>query len=789
MLEDITAKCRKAVFIMSVVHESGSESFVGAVWAVRKDYFLMPRHYLSTIRARREKGTYSGSALIRMSSVYMPDFKLHDLTVDDLMKANQVTCPDEDIALVKMVGNQATFDLTKFLISEDQLANITSGHVLYEFPRLKVSDPIRQEHTYFTRHDRVIPISATCPEEQFTVSRPLQVRVNTKSGDCGSMVFVDDWAALQCHRLIGFHVAGSDNYGYVVVPTVEMVEAMFDAIDGNTKPDVDDPSPLETATVVQGFDPDTHLGGCTIRPGWTLQKTLQSCAKSALTRTPMYNKVWQCSKVPALLKTIQCPRRGVVNPWRVAVSKYDSKPLPYVSKTELDVAAHIAFEPFRRLTPALNDSPNRVCYTRDLMTMEEAVTSSMKFPNLKPINRRTSPGFPWNAMGHTSKRKFFGEGNEYELSGPDYDKLMKVTEECEEQLKSGVRPMFVYTDSLKDELRSEEKVLAGETRLISGAPLHLVILTRRYFGAFLNAVIATRIDNGIAVGIDYVGEWTKLAGTLNSRGGRVFAGDYKAFDARCIPSIHNAILTQINHWYDDEHSKIRELLWLEITHSRHLCSNGGFSKDTIYEWTGSMPSGSCLTSILNSFYSLVLFVLSYRNAFNGRLDFWDHCFPVTFGDDNVVAVDTETAKEFNQITMNDLMARYGARYQIETKDTDTGLVPTRLVSEVNFLKRTFVYDDDKATWLCPLDRQTIRDITSYTIAKTVDSSLMSQLVDTCMREFSLHSEEVWSEDALLLYRKASSMGYHIALPPDQDAWRGVVLREGICRDPDVDPVA
>jgi hypothetical protein len=162
---------------------------------------------------------------------------------------------------------------------------------------------------------------------------------------------------------------------------------------------------------------------------------------------------------------------------------------------------------------------------------------------------------------------------------------------------------------------------------------------------------------------------------------------------------------------------------------------------------------------------------------------------VTFGDDNVVAVDTETAKEFNQITMNDLMARYGARYQIETKDTDTGLVPTRLVSEVNFLKRTFVYDDDKATWLCPLDRQTIRDITSYTIAKTVDSSLMSQLVDTCMREFSLHSEEVWSEDALLLYRKASSMGYHIALPPDQDAWRGVVLREGICRDPDVDPVA
>lgn len=773
--DDIAAKCRKAMYNMYVV-DGDREQFIGTVWGIVGNAFLMPKHYLAVMENSMDRGVFKPTMLVRLRSHENPSFALADLTLGAFVDLEKAFDDNEDLSLVKLPSNCSVFDLRRYLITEDELDMIESGQVIFEYPKRNAGDERRRERTTFTKHSRIVPHNPACPDDVFALDRPLKVSAHTTKGDCGAMVLLDDWGSLQAHRLIGFHVAGGNNYAFVCVPTRERVEMLLSVLDDDPGGAEEYPFGVETPAVVECAP--VHLGGCTIRPIMRLSRGYYANSKSNLKRTPMYGKLWELNKFPSLLR----PKLlgGIeINPWAKAVGKYDLKPLPYISEQEAHIAAHIAFEPFMRLTPQPSDDCNRMSYTRYVPDLEESIKGTPRLPYLKPINRRTSPGFPWNMAGYTSKRDFFGHGDEYTFDNVHYPRLKAEVERCESMLKNGIRPFFVYTDSLKDELRPLEKVCAGETRLISGAPLHLVILTRKYFGAFINAVVATRIDNGVAVGIDYVKEWSNLALRLESKGGQVFAGDYKAFDARCQPAIHDAILKQINAWYGDEFSRVRELLWLEITNSRHLCSENGGPRETIYEWLGSMPSGNVLTAILNSFYSLTLFVLTYRDIKGDVYDFWDHVCPVTYGDDNVVAVDPFIAEEFNQRTIAGLMDKFGAKYQMETKKDDECAPPTRPLEDVQFLKRGFVRTGFTGDWLCPLDIDTIRAITSYTVAKVVDDDVMRQLVDTSMREFSLHDKDVWESNATKLYSEAVRSGVPVQLPPVQWRWRNMVLTDGI----------
>ena len=130
------------------------------------------------------------------------------------------------------------------------------------------------------------------------------------------------------------------------------------------------------------------------------------------------------------------------------------------------------------------------------------------------------------------------------------------------------------------------------------------------------ALMETRIDNGCAVGVNvYSDDWTYLATKLQSKGKRVFAGDFSGFDCSEVPQVHHAILDLINEWYDDgeENAQIRRVLWEEVYNSKHI------SGSNVYWWTHSLPSGHPLTTVINSVYNNLAFRYCWVVAHGGKV--------------------------------------------------------------------------------------------------------------------------------------------------------------------------
>ena len=165
-----------------------------------------------------------------------------------------------------------------------------------------------------------------------------------------------------------------------------------------------------------------------------------------------------------------------------------------------------------------------------VLSYEQAITGN-DMEMLGPMNRKTSPGYPW-CVGNNDKGKsaWLGKGDEYIVDNPE---LKQACEELEEHCRNNQRGNVVFMAQLKDERRPHAKVDAGKTRVFEAAPMHFVLVFRKYFGAFIDHVMKPkeRIMNEMCVGINPESiEWDRLARKLMSKGEEVTAGDFSNFD-------------------------------------------------------------------------------------------------------------------------------------------------------------------------------------------------------------------------------------------------------------------
>jgi hypothetical protein len=292
-----------------------------------------------------------------------------------------------------------------------------------------------------------------------------------------------------------------------------------------------------------------------------------------------------------------------------------------------------------------------------------------------------------------------------------------------------------------------------------------------YFGAFQSAVFKTRVDSGMAPGVNPYSEWDRVAYNMQLHGDKCFDGDFAAYDAGESPEVHDALLRYINRWYDDgpENARIREVLWRDLVNSRHL---GGLEPlcDTLYVWTKGMPSGHPFTTIVNSMYCLVVLVSAYQYTTGTVSDFWQKCHAITYGDDNIVNVDDSVAPVYNQATVANAVKRlFGYEYTSSQKDgTLRSTVP---LASLSFLKRGFRLEGDR--WYAPLELDSCLRSTYWTkargraqqIAQTADD------LDAAQRELSLHPVEVWDRYMPIIEAIRAEIGVTPALPVDRVATR------------------
>jgi hypothetical protein len=255
-------------------------------------------------------------------------------------------------------------------------------------------------------------------------------------------------------------------------------------------------------------------------------------------------------------------------------------------------------------------------------------------------------------------------------------------------------------------------------------------------------------------GINPYSDWWELADHLKSGGKtKFFDGDFKRFDASEQPHIHWEILDLINRWYGDgeENARIRTVLWLELVHSRHISGVFGDIR-YIVQWNKSLPSGHTLTTVVNSWYSLITLTACFRHLTYGVVpfrDMWSHFSPATFGDDNISGVSDAVAEVFNQVTVAEKMFDlFGLTYTSGVKGE--ALRPYKKLEECTFLKRGFRTDDSNkffGGWVAPLAVGSFL-YTSYYYknARSMGKELAMKL-DGTLGEMCLHHPDVWDEYA------------------------------------------
>nr|UQB76011.1 non-structural polyprotein [Flumine dicistrovirus 45] len=385
-----------------------------------------------------------------------------------------------------------------------------------------------------------------------------------------------------------------------------------------------------------------------------------------------------------------------------------------------------------------------------MLTFEEAVLGIDNEPEFASISRQTSPGYPFNQEFHhgfQNKEWWLGRDLLYDLDREPCKQLRESVEIIISETKAGRRCRFVFMDCLKDERLPVAKVEAGKTRMFSSCPFDLLIVSRMYFGSFMLWYKKNRIHNGSAIGVNpYSEEWNHLGVklslfTLNKPA--VGAGDYSRFDGSEKPDVHWGILNVINSWYDDgcDNQRIRRVLWLELVNSYHVCG------DKVYAWSSSLPSGHPMTGIVNTMYNNIAFRYSWFIANNYDLcsltEFDKYVYMCAMGDDNVFTVHESYREIFNEMVMPRYMAEIGLTYTAENKNEAKS--PFRFLTEVDFLKRSFLKNKILQRYVAPLDLDVVLEIPYWTkdavdpITSTLDN------VDTTIAELSLHEKEVFDE--------------------------------------------
>nr|ULR75178.1 polyprotein [Civet picornavirus] len=312
----------------------------------------------------------------------------------------------------------------------------------------------------------------------------------------------------------------------------------------------------------------------------------------------------------------------------------------------LDVAVSHYVEQIRPLVPLNVAEP---------LSLEEVVYGT---DNLEALDLNTSAGFPYVTQG-VKKRDLIPE------RGEPLTKLITALD-----LHGTNLPFVTY---LKDELRGPSKIKAGKTRLIEASSLNDTIHMKRTYGRLFQVFHANPgTTTGCAVGCDPNRDWTRFAVELGTE--NLMAFDYTNFDASLSPV-----------WFGGL-KKVIASFGLDTSLIDHVCNSVHKFKNVEYDVEGGMPSGCSGTSIFNSIINNLIVRSLLLEVYQG-IDL-DLLKVIAYGDDLLVSYPFELDPR--------LIAEAGKKYGLTITPADKesefrGMVP---ISEVTFLKRKFVFDEE-----------------------------------------------------------------------------------------------
>jgi hypothetical protein len=573
----------------------------------------------------------------------------------------------------------------------------------------------------------------------------------TAKGDCGGPIVVVNKGMPR--KILGIHAAGKANSGIGMIVTQEEVLFAVSSFEPqyalSTAPLDKQLFALDGMKISEyNYDNLPELDPGNFTKYARMENRIFTPTTSNIFPSPIHNQITMTKNAPALLKNTE-----EINIYYNNLRKYFDD-TAYITPTEVKYIKHVIKRRYNG------------CEYRKL-TLEEAICGNTI---LSPIDRRTSPGIPWNFFqkGH-GKSTWLGVNEDWVINHPDLTRMMEEFHSLLDE--NEIQPM-IFLDQTKDEKRPIEKVKQGKTRMITVGPMQLPILFRTYFGCFDEHIKTHKIHNGSMLGIDPLGQdWTLLhdLATRMSRGKNCIAGDYTNFDGSLNRTVIWAIFEALTEMFGTDVKskdyKAMVALWTVITDSLHL------HKGILYQLNHSQPSGNPWTTVINILYNTSILELCICKIINEKegsppINLPNHLYISVYGDDNFMVFSDALKAMIDPEDITKMMTSLGHVYTTETK---TDKQTYRSIDEISILKRKFRYDNNLCYCFAPLDIDVIMDIMNWDREEHYPTKVMQlkQNADTVQRELLQHDEptyEYWWNKVLLAmkpydYQPAISLPY------------------------------
>lgn len=366
------------------------------------------------------------------------------------------------------------------------------------------------------------------------------------------------------------------------------------------------------------------------------------------------------------------------------------------------------------------------------------------------MNRSTSAGNPFKC----SKKYFLtqiapiGDLQDPVEVSPE---IMERVREFEEKYKQGERCFPNFCAHLKDEATSFKKIETKKTRVFTGAPFDWSIVVRKYMLSLIKLIQSNRFIFESAPGtIAQSLEWNEIKDYLCHFGeDKLIAGDYGKFDKRMPSTVILAafdILKRI--------CKAAGYSETELTVVQGIAEDTAFPlvdfNGDLIEFYGSNPSGHPLTVIINglanALYMRYCYAVLHPNK--SAVDFKKKVNLITYGDDNAMGVD-DTVPWFNHTSIQKVLADIDIVYTMADKEAAS--IPYINIKDVSFLKRTWRFEKELGTFVCPLDHDSINKmLTKCVKSKTISEQHQSMaIIETALREYFWYGKEVFDNKRLM----------------------------------------
>lgn len=426
------------------------------------------------------------------------------------------------------------------------------------------------------------------------------------------------------------------------------------------------------------------------------------------------------------------------------------------------------------------------------ISLQQALGGIPDCSHIGGVNLQTGCGYPIGGKKSSILKRH--EDTKEFIIPPELERDMAYMKKAYKNYQSAGAINMAAT---KDQAIAPEKALAGKTRYIFGATLASIVINRELFSGLISMVQRNYKIFHNCPGVNPESEqWSGLVKNLQRLGPetRYSDGDFAAHDVSCMSSDMveglMAMLIKINlefggGSFDDDDILIMQGLANDLAHP--LVYLGG----NLYRFRDCNLSGHSLTTHIAGQATMVLLMSNWAMHVNGAgFDWhdvkWDDYFKqntaMVYGDDHCVGTVTP---DYHFEAMQKIFTDWRIGYTPAHKGDAT--YQSKPVSELGFLKRSFVYCDRIGMHKAPLDKSVIDSLLCHVIrSKSITETEQTVLaIETAHRIASQHTMEFFDKvtEDLLHIAAECNLGPYFAEYPfptyvdyEESAYRGIELR-------------